>query len=368
MSKIFNLFFLILLLFCSFSYSKASNNLKIYSREEWWANENYRYINSNYWKNILEKRNINKIKYNKKWETYSEKFKNEIILKNKIKLDKKILQNNYLSRNYSDDVRLLSYEKFDWKNKLAWPIWKTNYIKNIVIHHTESDYKNSFEWIKQIYKYHSLNREWWDIGYNYIIWYDWEIFEWRAGWDYVVWAHDTLNNRSTIWISIMWNYDERSLEESQYKSIKNLVSYLTKIYWIDLNKKIPYHKECFWEKCIDWVDTKYYFPIVWHQDWKSTSCPWENIYNNIIPKLIKEIQPETLWYTRILNNKITKEKKEYLEKINKYSWKKIKLNFDKISEKKKKKILKDLENKLEYKFYDWKKEILYRKFLNELKK
>jgi len=356
-----------LIIVSTFITLKAEDNLRIYSREEWWANEEYRYWDSTYWKEIFIKRNKANEVWNTKWSNFSQEKKYEIINKNNKKSEKKIKMNNYLSSNFEKYIKIASYNKYDWTNKLAWPISKTNYVKNIVIHHTHSEYSDSFKWIKDIYKYHAINREWWDIWYNYIIWYNWEIFEWRAWWDYVVWAHDTWNNYSTVWVSIMWNYDKKDLSEIQYTALKKLVSHLTKKYWIDLNKKIPYHKECFWENCKNWLETTYYYPIVGHKDWKWTHCPGENIYHKVIPRLITELQEETRWYELISykNNKI--ERHNYKNKINKYNWKSIRKKFDNLSDWKQKIIIYKLQLLLNKKDLDWKQEILYNKFLDELR-
>jgi len=368
MSKIFVLYLLSFFFFFNYWSVFAEEKIRIYSRSEWWADENYWYINSTHWKKIFQNREKNNKIWNKKWANFSQAKKNEIIAKNKIKSDKKIKQNNYLSNNFSEDVKIISYNKFDWNNKLAWPIWKTKYVKNIVIHHTESEYKNSWEWIKKIHRYHSLNKQWWDVWYNFIIWYDWEIFEGRSGWDYTVWAHDTLNNRSTVWISIMWNYENKNLKSSQYNSLKKLISYLTKKYWIDLNKKIPYHRECFWSNCKNWLQTNYYFPIVWHKDWKATACPGKNIYKNTIPQLIKELQPQTKGYKKISYLEKKEEKKEYIEEINnKYNWQNIKVKFNKFPENTKNKFILKLKRLSKYNYFDWKKDILYKKVYDELK-
>jgi N-acetylmuramoyl-L-alanine amidase len=71
-------------------------------------------------------------------------------------------------------------------------------VNAIVVHHTHTEYTDSFEGIKQIYKYHALSKSWGDIGYNYIIGYDGEIFEGRQGGDYTVAAHSVWNNISTV--------------------------------------------------------------------------------------------------------------------------------------------------------------------------
>ncbi|MDQ7010028.1 MAG: peptidoglycan recognition family protein [Candidatus Gracilibacteria bacterium] len=368
MSKIFSLFLLSFFFFINYSYTNAEEKLRIYSRSEWGANEEYRNINSTYWNNIFLKREKASKIWNQKWSRYSQSKKDSIIYNNKLKSEKKENQNKYLTKYLSSDIKIIEYNKYYGEQKLAWPVGKTEFIKNIVIHHTEYEYKNSWDGIKKIYKYHSLNREWGDIGYNFVIGKNGEIFEGRAGGDYVVGAHDTLNNRSTVGISVIGNFDHSEINKDQYSSLKKLISYLTKKYGIDLNKKIPYHKECFGISCINGLETRYYFPIVGHKDGKATACPGKNIYNDTIPKLIKELQPETKGYKNISYTKSKKQKSEYLEEINiKYNWKKIKINFNKIPEKNKLKIINKLRIINKYELFDWKKEILYKKLYNELK-
>ncbi len=365
MSKILSLFFSISLLLLSTNLVSANSNLKIISRDQWWADEQYRYWNSTYWTDIFKKRAANSLAANKRWASYSEEKKDSLTAKSKISSAKTNKMNAYLTNNFYEDIKITDTQRYDWENKLAWQYSRTNYVKNIVIHHTESDYKSSAQWIKDIYRYHSINKQWWDIGYHYIIWYDGEVYEWRAWWDYVIASHDTWNNRSTVWISIMWNYNDEHLNTTQYNSLKKLVSHLTKTYWIDLNTKVPYHKECFWTNCKNWLDTTYYYPIVGHQDGKATSCPWEHVYEETIPRLLKELKAETYWYKKISYTEITAQKKAYTTKINALNWIIIKKKISNFSPEWKEKLIQKLNNLLSYEI-DWKKEILYRRLLEEI--
>lgn len=365
MSKILSIFFSIFLLFITTNIASANDYLKIIPRNEWWANEEYRYWNSSYWSDIFVKRAASSAAWKKKWANYSQATKDSITAKNRVNNAKFNKMNAYLTNNFYNDIKIVNTQRYDSWNKLAWQYSRTEYVKNIVVHHTYSDYESSAQWIKDIHKYHALSRQWWDIGYHYIIWYDGEVYEWRAGWDYVIASHDTWNNRSTVWISIMWNYDVDHLKDSQYDSLKKLISHLTKKYWIDLNTKIPYHKECFWDSCTNWLETKYYYPIVWHKDWKATSCPWQHIYEKIIPKLISELQAETAGYKKVSYTQITGDKKAYTEKINALNWSIINKQISSFSTEEKIILIKKLNNILSYEL-DWKKEILYRKLLEEI--
>ena len=84
---------------------------------------------------------------------------------------------------------------------------------------------------------------------------------------------------------------------------------------MSMNKKIPYHRECFGTKCAHWLETKYYYPIVWHKDGKATACPWKNIYHSKISQLITELQAETQWYIPIIYTQQKKEQEFYSQKL-----------------------------------------------------
>lgn len=290
MRKILITFFIYFIFFWT---SFAIDDIKIISRSERWADENYRYLDSPEWQQILatrEKASQNWLEKVKNM-TEEEKAKSD----EQAKRQKEILdsKNNYLSENYTKENTLVEVIKEqDW-HKLAWPIQKTNYVEWIVIHHTEWKYESSLKWIQSIYKYHAINRWWWDIWYNFVIWYDWEIFEWRAWWDYVVWAHAMWNNRSTVWISVMWNYDEDELSQKQKDSLDKLIKYLLKKYWINTNWVFYYHKECISWNCLTPLETETKSPIVWHKDAGHTSCPWENIY-----KLLDSFNEENKEYSK----------------------------------------------------------------------
>jgi N-acetyl-anhydromuramyl-L-alanine amidase AmpD len=154
--------------------------------------------------------------------------------------------------------------------------------------------------MKAIYKYHSLGRQWGDIGYNYVIWYNGEIFEWRAWGDYVVWAHALWNNRSTVGISVMGNYTKKPISEKQYTALKNLVRYLAYKYWINLNDTFPLHEDCSWKDCPLGIKTQDYYTLAWHRDGGITSCPWNDLYKQM-QKIREEVQYETRLYTPIKN-------------------------------------------------------------------
>ena len=157
---------------------------------------------------------------------------------------------------------------------LAWPIKKSDYVSAIVVHHTHSEYEDSYEGMRDIYKYHALNKSWGDIGYNYIIGYDGEIFEGRQGGDYVVAAHSVWNNISTVGIAIMGNYESKEINELQYRSLEKLIQHLALKYGIDLGKEYYYNMECVSDDCAAFpLQTEKLSTLVGHRDTGHTECP-----------------------------------------------------------------------------------------------
>ena len=309
MRKIFCILFLFLL---SFLDVFSDNELKIITRSEWWANENYRYIDSDEWKKVLEEREKNKEKEEN--TVYSQKQIDEYHKKqSKIKKMNEILLNDFW-----DEIEIDKKSFYENWRKLAWPVYKTKKVKWIVIHHTYSEYENSLEWVNKVYKYHALTREWWDIWYNYLIWKDWEIYEWRAGWDYVVAAHDKWNNRWTVWIALIWNYSDKEINKKQYNSLKRLSVFLINKYKININEKTYFHEECIWDDCKKPLKSELKDFIVWHRDAWHTSCPWDKLYFQI-DTLKKDIinNDLSIWniYKKKIYKKLSKFSDEKLIKI-----------------------------------------------------
>jgi hypothetical protein len=138
--KIFYILFLLFFLIPSVFWSE---DLKIISREEWWANENYRFTDSEEWQNIFKKREEDAIN-NEKIEYTKEEIERQQARALKVQEMNKILLDEYW-----DFIEIDSVKKYENDRKLAWPITKTKKIWWIVIHHTAVDYDNTLEWIKK---------------------------------------------------------------------------------------------------------------------------------------------------------------------------------------------------------------------------
>ena len=308
MSKILFIFFFVFSFFCNLFIVQAED-IDIISRDQWGAIEDYRYLDSDEWHDILEKRKLEE----EDSVDLTEDEKQSIILE----AEKFKKANNFLTTKYSELYDVTEIIEYEWWHKLAWPI-AINSIKNsIIIHHTDCEFDDSYTAIQEIYKYHSLNNEWWDIWYNFLIGYEWEIFEWRAWWKGVIWAHDKWNNQTSIWIWMIWNYQDKEINEKQLESLEKLIKYLIEKYDMDMTQTVANFKRCVWEEyCEDkplivWKD----YPLIGHRDAWYTSCPWDALYAQLLilrEELLEEYNSD-LYY--VLEKKLKKISEDELIRI-----------------------------------------------------
>jgi len=93
-------------------------------------------------------------------------------------------------------------------------IWEPEYYlpKKFVIHHTAGANANDnpAASVRAIYYYHAVERGWGDIGYNYLIDAQGNVYQGRDGGDGVVAGHAYMRNRNTIGIAILGCYQDAS--------------------------------------------------------------------------------------------------------------------------------------------------------------
>ena len=112
------------------------------------------------------------------------------------------------------------------------PGWTPAYyaINRIVIHHTATDIdlENPGNTVKAIWRYHSYNNDWGDIGYNYLIDHLGNVYEGRAGTNGVFSVHAPPNEGS-IGIAMLGDYTNQLPTQAALDSLTKLVSYFVKL-------------------------------------------------------------------------------------------------------------------------------------------
>lgn len=163
---------------------------------------------------------------------------------------------------------------------LRWPQSFSPKIHTLVVHHTASnnstDARSGWERMQALYAYHANNRGWGDVGYNYVIDQNGQIYEGRAGGDYVVGGHAYCNNIGTMGIALMGNFENEQPTNDQTKSLQWLLIELGEKYGIDHTKSVQYH------------GTKR-ASIIGHRDVVQTQCPGKTLYGGL-PEIIDNVQ------------------------------------------------------------------------------
>ncbi|MFA4930260.1 MAG: N-acetylmuramoyl-L-alanine amidase [Patescibacteria group bacterium] len=141
-------------------------------------------------------------------------------------------------------------------------------VEQIVVHHTAGSNNSPLDpaaVVRGIYYFHAVEKDWGDIGYNYIIDQDGNIYEGREGGFGVVAAHSSGNNYGSVGIAIIGNYSEDAPASQSMDGLINLVEYIG--YQGDLD-----------------LTTKHNFegnnvPVVaGHRDVNPTECPGDVLY------------------------------------------------------------------------------------------
>ena len=342
MRKIFSLIFSLFIIFIQIQSVFWYQKPEIISREQWWADEEYRYLDSTYWEEIIEK---NKIQQENQTQAQKDHAQNQAEKNKNI--------NSYLNTHFNDYLGNTIISKKENNRPLAWNIAHSDKIYWIVVHHTATPdiYESDEQAVQRIYKFHALTREWWDVWYNFLIWKNGKIYEWRAGWETTVAAHDKWNNIWNIWISLIWDYSHEWINPEQQKALKELMSYLIQKYNIDLNAWNYFHKECLAQDCENPIISEKLDPIIGHRDAWHTDCPGEELYGQM-QEISFQLRNE-LWFSLINTAKIKKSFQNISQDKMNNLWIKIDNYIEKLD-----------ENKQE----DWKKIMYYKEIIKYISK
>ena len=305
-SKIFLILWLSLL-FIQVSFAKDRDLpwITIISREERWADESMRLTSYSKWQSVLASRAANQKALEELRATNYSAYLKKVAETDKAN-EKKNIANAYLNKNFYNDMYT------DWSNTLYnWQsIWRTEYHRNqktkIIIHHTASDnttiktQQDAIDYIKYVYKYHTLTNARWDIWYNFIIDPFGNIYEGRAGWEWVIWAHAKRNNTASIWIAMIWNFEEVQPTKEAVDSLIRLTAALVEKYNINPNWTTYYYKDF---STNPYIQVNKNYTIAWHRDAWTTACPWVNLYK-LLPYIRSSVNSIINWESRQISENL----------------------------------------------------------------
>jgi hypothetical protein len=155
---------------------------------------------------------------------------------------------------------------------------------HFVIHHTvtSNDPQDPAYIVRAIYQYHALSQGWGDIGYNFLIDRQGNIYEGRKGGDGVVGVHAGSYNYGSIGIALLGDYRTVDMTPAMKEALISLMAWEADRFGIN-----P-------------VESSYFvsrdFPnVVGHRDLWSTICPGDRVYR-VLPELRQSVWQRLLAY------------------------------------------------------------------------
>lgn len=145
------------------------------------------------------------------------------------------------------------------------PVYRTP--THFVIHHTVTTNTpaDPAYIVRAIYRYHAVSREWGDIGYNFLIDRQGNIYEGRKGGDGVVGVHAGDFNYGSVGIALLGDYRTVGMTPAMKEALVSLMAWEADRFGINpLEMSHFVHRE---------------FPnVVAHRDLWSTICPGDRVY------------------------------------------------------------------------------------------
>lgn len=151
---------------------------------------------------------------------------------------------------------------------LLWPLEYPKEVKKIVIHHTASngDVEDATASLRAIYQYHAITRGWGDIGYNFIIDQEGNVYEGRYGGDGVVGGHAYGYNTGSVGIALLGNFENEEMPAAMMKSLTGLIYEKAEFHGIDPDSSGKFRGEVMQN-------------ILGHRDLAATACPGTHSYD-----------------------------------------------------------------------------------------
>ncbi len=152
-------------------------------------------------------------------------------------------------------------------NDLLWPLEYPKEVKKIIVHHTAttSNLDDPEEAIRAIYYYHAMTRSWGDIGYNFIIDQEGNVYEGRYGGDGVVAGHAAGYNTGSVGIALLGNYEDSPVPGEMVQSLTDLIYEKAQVHDINPDGSSRFRDESMAN-------------ILGHSDVASTACPGDYVY------------------------------------------------------------------------------------------
>ncbi len=182
-----------------------------------------------------------------------------------------------LEAKYSEEFKITKViSKNPDDKEYTWPIAYAPKLKKLVVHHTDIDVKDYDQngvvddsdyqaAVRSIYYFHTISRDWGDIGYNYLIDPNGHVYEGRAGGDLAVAAHTLCKNNGALGIALLGNFQNAVPTAKALMALQSLVNAKAKEYKLDPNGSSMFYGS--------------FLPnVIGHRNVRKTSCPGDRLY------------------------------------------------------------------------------------------
>ncbi len=169
---------------------------------------------------------------------------------------------------YANELKYSKIVEADEKgDNYKWPLQYPEKIEKVVIHHTATtgNLDNPKQAMRDIYHYHAITRGWGDIGYNYVVDPQGNIYEGRYGGEGVIGAHAGAGNHGSIGISFLGDYEANEVPESALVRASKFIYKKAKIHNLDIGGSAEFRG-------------KIRPNLFAHRDIMSTDCPGQYLY------------------------------------------------------------------------------------------
>lgn len=156
-----------------------------------------------------------------------------------------------------------------------WPAEYFNWVKAVLHHTATSTDQDPLVAIRAIYYYHAVSLGWGDIGYNYLIDRNGNIYEGRYGGENVQGGHVYGYNRGSMGVAVIGNYQTNPISSAAEAAVVSLLSW-----WSSSRGISPLGSSFFIDKVLP--------NIMGHRDANTTSCPGDAFYAQI-PTIRNEV-------------------------------------------------------------------------------
>lgn len=165
-----------------------------------------------------------------------------------------------------------------WGATESWATREPGYRRPVtfVIHHTvtTNNPQNPAAIVRAILRYHAISRGWGDIGYNFLIDRQGNIYEGRKGGDGVVGVHAGRYNYGSIGIALLGDYRSAQMTPAMKEALLSLMAWEADRFGIH-----PLESSHFIDRDLPHV--------LGHRDVMATVCPGDQVYR-LLPELRKQ--------------------------------------------------------------------------------